>query len=89
MNNAPGVKLFRLKGHRHQGSLVTQAAGVENGANLAHHVLPLQILQPGNYLAFPDAQFLGQGQVGLFHQGELALDQVQQLAVNQVHNYVG
>ena len=79
------VQLFRLIGEGNQGRLVTQAAGVKDGADLAHHVLTLQVFQAGYDLILVNFQLLAQLQVGPVHHGKLALDEVKQLAIGQVH----
>ena len=71
------VKLAGVEGHGYQRRLIAQPAGVEDGADLAQHVLPLQFGQAGQHLIFIDAHLFAQFQVRPFHHGKRRLDQVQ------------
>jgi hypothetical protein len=75
------IQLVRFKGHGHQSRFVAQASGVEDGAELAQHVLLFQVGQPIYYLAFVDAHLIAQFQVGTVDERKFALNYVKQLPV--------
>ena len=80
------VQFLGLEGHRNQGGLVAQPPGVEDGADLAENILALELGEPGQNVVLGDFQLLSEVEIGLLHHGEGALDQVEQLAVNNVHS---
>ena len=71
------MELVPVVGHGHQGCLVSETAGVENGAYLPHHVLPLQLGKPVDYFLLTDLQRLAQLQKRPVGEGEGPLDQIQ------------
>ena len=84
-----GVEVGGGVGEGHQGGLVAQAAGVKDGADLPDDVLSFEFGQPGQDFAFVNADFGGDGGVGLGDDRKPALDDVEQFAVGEVHSFGG
>ena len=82
-----GVQIGVVVGKGDQGGLVSQPAGVEDGADLAHHVLAFEFGQPLQDFRFGDADGGGDFPVGFRDHGEVALHEVEQLAVGKVHGF--
>ena len=79
------VQVAGIVGESDQRGLVTQASGIEDGANLADDVLAFQFGEAGQNFVHSDSQVIGDGPVGLWDDGEIALHDVEQFAVGKVH----
>ena len=80
------VQLVVGKAHRHQRSLVAKPPRIKNGANLPHHILALKIPDALNHLILAQANLGGNIGIRPLNQRKARLDDVQNVAVGQVHS---
>ena len=85
--DGPRMQVSLAVGERHQRRLVSQAAGIKNSADLPDHVLPLQLSQPRQQVLLCNAHIVGNRPVRFLHYREVALNDVEQLAVGKVHGF--
>src|SRR5918992_1733935 len=70
----------------YQARLIAEDTGVEDGADLAYHVRPLERLYPADHLVARDSHLASDRHERLPLQRKLALDQVEYVLVYAVHH---